>query len=342
MVVNWKRGVKRITWFLAVIGGVMTAFLICPYWDVFFGEEFGLPLGTPLLVLFGMAPGFLVTWIIYWVARWIIRGFRVDTPKKSWVMKRKQEIVLCVGIAIVVLMTMFPPVFYETHTLDDILAGYKRGQIHYCFLFTDRPKMFSYSRWCLQSAIVLFATAGLMAILKDKQDRARSFRRIAPFLGLGVAILSITVSAEFLHSMASGAHGNLQLQIERKKKNFVEGFIKQKRSEMIDFVPDDPNWVEQLRQVAQNVKLRELAQAEWERKKEADAELKKLEKGFWVSLSRVELVVVYTLVCSVVAVVSFCGVWLVCKLLLKRKGLEEQKLTEVLEKDKKPKDEEEQ
>lgn len=74
-------------------------------------------------------------------------------------------------------------------------------------------------------------------------------------------------------------------------------------------------------------------------------ELKKLEKGFLVSLSRVgllsrvELVVVYTLVCSVGAVVSFCGVRLVYKLLLKRKGLEEQKRIEVLEKDKKPKDE---
>ena len=59
-------------------------------------------------------------------------------------------------------------------------------------------------------------------------------------------------------------------------------------------------------------------------------------------MSRVELVVVYTLVCSVGAVVSFCGVWLVYKLLLKRKGLEEQKRIEVLEKDKKPKDEEKQ
>lgn len=92
---NWKKGIKRIMWILAVIGGVLTAFPICMATDVFFGETFanmfGEPfryiIGMPLCLLTGFVPGYLaaliICWLAYWLVCWIVKGFRDAEPKAS-------------------------------------------------------------------------------------------------------------------------------------------------------------------------------------------------------------------------------------------------------------------
>jgi len=92
-------------------------------------------------------------------------------------MNDKQEVVLWIGTAIFVLMSLFPPWLY---TYDALVYGlHTQKPIGYFWLFSKpQPSDSNYagvsidcSRLLIQWAIVVVVTVGLIYIFKDKKDK---------------------------------------------------------------------------------------------------------------------------------------------------------------------------
>lgn len=93
-------------------------------------------------------------------------------------MNRRQKIVLWIGIAVIVVMGVFPPWLYTT-TGNGLNS--KKNAGYSCILFPPPPKgvglrygiSLDVSRLCVQWAIVVVITAGLIVAFKDNKDEQK-------------------------------------------------------------------------------------------------------------------------------------------------------------------------
>ena len=121
-------------------------------------------------------------------------------------MNQMQKVVLCVGIAITVLMVLFPPwaPTYKVHSAYDPneVSTYEEPT-HYRFIVLPRhipgrlPMTYSHlniSRLCIQILVVGVLTAGLMLILKGRKMpkiHPAKLKKPIIFITIAVAVLAI-------------------------------------------------------------------------------------------------------------------------------------------------------
>ena len=83
-------------------------------------------------------------------------------------MNWKQKICLWVGIAVIVAMGIFPPVYH--HTVFSWSNGPTVRPPKYEFLLTATGSAIEYSKLFVQWAIIAVITGGLIYTFKDKKD----------------------------------------------------------------------------------------------------------------------------------------------------------------------------
>ena len=84
---NWKRGFRRITQVLAIIGAIVgfVGFGVL-------GDELGLNTiekGLPFALL-GVPVGYCLIWLIYYLVEWLVLGFCDDGQKSKEKEREKQ------------------------------------------------------------------------------------------------------------------------------------------------------------------------------------------------------------------------------------------------------------
>ena len=82
-------------------------------------------------------------------------------------MNRTQLIVMWIGVALFVLMGLFPP-----HKLLDA-SGNSISMGYYFIISKHQPREIDAVRLCVQWAMVVIVTSGFLVILKDKKKLQR-------------------------------------------------------------------------------------------------------------------------------------------------------------------------
>ena len=82
-------------------------------------------------------------------------------------MNKKQKIILWLGMAVIVLMTCFPPILVqETYETDKGSTSFRRV-VRYDFLITKYFREIYFERLFLEWFIALTVIIGLLCIVKD-------------------------------------------------------------------------------------------------------------------------------------------------------------------------------
>lgn len=81
-------------------------------------------------------------------------------------MNKRQKIVLCVGIAVIILMVLLPPTIGK-----ELVEGHGLAVERYKFLFAIGDSQIDRSKLCLQFLIVVLPAGSLFSILRDKKPK---------------------------------------------------------------------------------------------------------------------------------------------------------------------------
>jgi len=141
---NLKKGFKRLTLVLSLLSGPFVLFCFCIYFNEWPGHTSELLFG---LLLFEVI-GFVVVWIIYW----IVKGFPDNKKKRIWC--------LWIGISLIVLMGLFPPVLRK--------STFNNRYVKYSFILNASGPIVLHNlivQWIVVSAI----TGGLIYTFRDKK-----------------------------------------------------------------------------------------------------------------------------------------------------------------------------
>ena len=86
-------------------------------------------------------------------------------------MNKRQTIVLWIGIIILVLMGIFPPIHIDISDRFWRGDGPRPWEPGYDFLFTMLPSKISFSKLFIQWFIIAVVTGGLIVTFKDKKSK---------------------------------------------------------------------------------------------------------------------------------------------------------------------------
>ena len=84
---NWKRGFRRVTHVLAIIGAI-SGFFVGGFTAAGFGASDAVSLSTAIL---SIPVGYCSIWLIYYLIEWLVLGFYNDMPAKDNEIDRKKR-----------------------------------------------------------------------------------------------------------------------------------------------------------------------------------------------------------------------------------------------------------
>lgn len=88
-------------------------------------------------------------------------------------MNKKQKIVLCIGIVVIVLMGLFPP----SNTSMSYLFRLEGPGSEYSFLLVMSPSDIGFGKLFIQWVIVAVITGGFIVTLKDKKTKRQKISK---------------------------------------------------------------------------------------------------------------------------------------------------------------------
>lgn len=159
---NLTKGLRPVTEVLAIVVGFLCGFLA---FCVFATQVGWYWVRGVLVSLPGVCIGYWVIWLLYWLIEWLILGPDGEPKPLTQpvnVFNHRQQICLWMGIAIFVLIGLFPP----------WLCVSKGGRLRSAGnAFILSSGYVNVSRLCFQWAVVAVITTGLILTFRDKKPK---------------------------------------------------------------------------------------------------------------------------------------------------------------------------